>query len=60
MLIDTSGWLCMLHKDEPEHAKAVGLYNDAPVRVTHSSLGITEALTTDKHFEQEGFVRLLI
>ena len=129
MLIDTSGWLCMLHKDEPEHLEAVRLYNDALVRVTHSyilaefvplaqvrkfprqsnlifthrilddaevkliwvdedlhrqavnlllergdktyslcdavsflvmrSLGIAEALTTDKHFKQEGFVRLL-
>ncbi len=129
MLIDTSGWLCMLHKDEPEHAKAVRLYNDAPVRVTHSYIlaefvplaqvrkfprrsnltftqrilddtdvkliwvdedlhrqavqllleredktyslcdavsfmvmrahGVAEALTTDKHFKQEGFVRLL-
>lgn len=36
MLIDTSGWLCMLHKDEPEHLEAVRLYNDALVRVTHS------------------------
>ena len=129
MLIDTSGWLCMLHKDEPEHVEAVRLYNAARVRVTHSyvlaefvplaqvrkfprqsnliftdrilddaevtliwvdeglhrqavnllleredktyslcdavsflvmrSLGIAEALTTDKHFKQEGFIRLL-
>ncbi len=129
MLIDTSGWLCVLHKDEPEHEKTVRLYNDAPVLVTHSyilaefvplaqvrkfprqsnltftqrilddtdvkliwvdeglhrqavqlllerdaktyslcdavsfivmsKLGIAEVLTTDKHFEQEGFVRLL-
>lgn len=130
MLIDTSGWLCMLHKDEPEHPDAVRLYNAAPLHLTHSYIlaefvplaqvrkfprqsnltftqrilddtdvkliwvdeylhrqavqllleredktyslcdavsfvlmrerGITEALTTDKHFEQEGFVRLLI
>lgn len=129
MLIDTSGWLCMLHKDEPEHANAVRLYKEAPVRVTHSYIlaefvplaqvrkfprqsnltftqrilddaevkliwvdenlhrqavqllldredktyslcdavsflvmrnnDIAEALTTDKHFKQEGFVRLL-
>lgn len=129
MLIDTSGWLCMLHKDEPEHVEAVRFYNDALVRVTHNyilaefvplaqvrkfprqsnlnfahrivddaevkliwvdedlhrqavnllleredktyslcdavsflvmrSLGIAEALTTDKHFKQEGFIRLL-
>ena len=129
MLIDTSGWLCVLHKDEPEHAKAIWLYDNARVRVTHSyildefvplaqvrkfprrsnlaftrrilddtdvklvwvdedlhrqavqllleredksyslcdavsflvmrSFGILEALTTDRHFKQEGFVRLL-
>jgi predicted nucleic acid-binding protein len=27
--------------------------------VTMRQYGITEALTTDRHFEQEGFVRLL-
>lgn len=129
MLVDTSGWLCVLHKDEPEHAEAVKLYTNAPIRVTHSyilaefvplaevrkfprqsnlnftrriledtevkliwideglhrravellferqdktyslcdavsflimsDLGIVEALTTDRHFRQEGFVRLL-
>lgn len=129
MLVDTSGWLCVLHKDEPEHAEAVKFYTNAPIRVTHSyilaefvplaevrkfprqsnlnftrriledtevkliwideglhrravelllerqdktyslcdavsflimsDLGIVEALTTDRHFRQEGFVRLL-
>ena len=129
MLIDTSGWLCVYHKDEPEHAEAVRLYNAAPLHLTHSyilaefvplaqvrkfprqsnlaftqtilddtdvkliwvdedlhrqavqlllerkdktyslcdavsflvmrSLGVVEALTTDGHFGQEGFVRLL-
>lgn len=129
MLIDTSGWLCVLHKDEPEHTEAVELYTNATIRVTQSyvlaefvplaevrkfpresnlsftrrilddaevnliwvdeslhrraielllerrdktyslcdavsfiamsDLGIVEALTTDKHFSQEGFVRLL-
>ncbi len=129
MLIDTSGFLCLIHKDEPEHADAVRLYSEASFYLTHSYIldefvplantrklprpqslkfsrrlltdtsvevvwvdivlhesaltllenrvdksyslcdavsfiivrerGITEALTTDRHFEQEGFVRLL-
>ncbi len=32
---------------------------DAVSFVVMSNLGIADALTTDKHFEQEGFVRLL-
>ena len=129
MLIDTSGFLCLIHKDELEHAKAVQTYNSADSLLTHnyildefvplanargfprlrslafsrqilsdqnitivwvdavlhqsalSLLGkrldklyslcdavsfivmrersIIDALTTDRHFEQEGFVRLL-
>ena len=34
MLIDTSGWLCLYHKDEPEHREAVKLYQNARVRLT--------------------------
>lgn len=129
MLIDTSGLLCLIHKDEPEHADAVELYNSAASYLTHNYVldefislanarklprerslafsrqiltensieliwvnatlhdaaltlleqridksyslcdavsfiimrehGMTDALTTDKHFEQEGFARLL-
>lgn len=129
MLIDTSGWLSVYHKDEVEHIKAVELYDAAAFCVTHSYIlaefvplahvrgfprdrslafaeralddpdlrliwvdeelhrrairllldrsdksysicdavsfvvmrdfGISDALTTDKHFEQEGFARLL-
>ena len=129
MLIDTSGWLCLYHKDEPEHRKTVELYKNARVRLTTNYIlaefvplahtrgfprmqnikfterildsaeieiiwidenlhrqavallkeradktyslcdaasfvvmrmrGIVESLTTDKHFCQEGFVRLL-
>ncbi len=129
MLIDTSGFLCLIHKDEPEHTDAVRLYSEAPFYLTHSYIldefvplaysrklprsqslkfsrqvltdtsieivwvdvrlhesalsllekrmdksyslcdavsfvimqerGLAEALTTDRHFEQEGFVRLL-
>ncbi|MGI8642163.1 MAG: type II toxin-antitoxin system VapC family toxin [Pyrinomonadaceae bacterium] len=129
MFIDTSGWLCLYHKDEPEHSEAVELYQNAAVRLTTSYVlaefvplaqvrgfpraqnleftqrildsaeieiiwideilhrqavallqeradktyslcdavsfvvmrqrGISESLTSDKHFRQEGFVRLL-
>jgi predicted nucleic acid-binding protein len=129
MLIDTSGLLCLHHKDELLHTQAVTLFTQARQRITHSyilaefiplcqarglnrqvalgfakelvvselvevvwvdewlhlaalellerrldksyslcdavsfvlmrSYGITDALTTDRHFEQEGFVRLL-
>jgi predicted nucleic acid-binding protein len=129
MLLDTSGLLCLLHRDEPQHDRAKQLYVSAHDRLTHSYVldelialalrrkvnrtqvlvystsildtprveivwvdellhrsalallggrkdktyslcdavsfvlmrerGLHEALTTDKHFEQEGFKRLL-
>ena len=130
MLLDTSGLLCFLHQDEPQHAVAVELLAKANISLlTHNYViaelialalirrfsrttvlsftlelldnpnvdfvwvneslhreamnllltrqdktyslcdaisfvlmrqqGITEALTTDRHFEQEGFIRLL-
>jgi len=129
MFIDTSGWLCLYHKDEREHREAVELYQNARAHLTTNYVlaefvplahkrgfpraqnikftervldsaeieivwidetlhrqavvlmreradktyslcdaasfvvmrqrGISESLTTDKHFRQEGFVRLL-
>ena len=130
MLLDTSGLLCYLHQNEPQHQEAVQLLNNTSIRsLTHSYVlaelialalvrrfprlavlafvmdlldnpdietvwvdeqlhrqamkllidrqdktyslcdavsfilmrqrVMTEALTTDRHFEQEGFVRLL-
>lgn len=129
MLVDTSGFLCLLHKDEPQHAAAVAIYDAARAPLTHNYVlaefvplaqvrglpreksltfsesiltdgaieiiwvdeslhnkavellqarqdktyslcdavsfivmrerGMTDALTTDKHFEQENFTRLL-
>ena len=129
MLLDTSGFLCYLHRNEPQHQQAVQLLNSAKGSLTHSYVlaelialalirrfprpvvlafmmdlldnpdietvwvdeqlhregmkllidrqdktyslcdavsfvlmrqrGTTEALTTDRHFEQEGFIRLL-
>jgi predicted nucleic acid-binding protein len=129
MLVDTSGLLCLIHRREPQHGRAVSLYDAATTRVTHNYVlgefvslaqarhvprqatldfserllndsqiemtwvdetlhrdalallqarpdksyslcdavsflvmrnsDITEALTTDRHFAQEGFVKLL-
>lgn len=129
MLLDTSGLLCLLHRDEPQNAMAIELYAKAISRLTHTYIlaefvplatvrgmpreaalefsqralddneievvwvdeilhrsaldllqnrkdktyslcdavsfilmrerHIFEALTTDKHFVQEGFMRLL-
>jgi predicted nucleic acid-binding protein len=129
MLLDTSGLFCLLHRDEPQNARAIELYARARLRLTHNYVlaefvplaqvrglarnlaldfsqraldddeieviwvdeslhrqavnllqarpdksyslcdavsfvlmrewKILEALTTDKHFVQEGFVRLL-
>ncbi len=129
MLLDTSGLFCLLHRDEPQHTRAIELYAQATLRMIHSYVlaelvplaqvrglpralvmefsqraldndeielvwvdelwhrqainllqarqdkayslcdavsfvlmrerQVSEALTTDKHFVQEGFVRLL-
>ena len=129
MLIDTSGWLCLIHKDEPQHLAATEKFDSAHSHCTTNyilaefvplanvrglprkqslevlkqihldpsieitwvdkalhvealelltkrgdktyslcdavsflvmrKLGLTDALTTDGHFKQEGFVRLL-
>ena len=37
MLLDTSGLLCYLHQDEPQHSEAVRLLNGSNLRLlTHS------------------------
>ncbi|MBX3287871.1 MAG: type II toxin-antitoxin system VapC family toxin [Acidobacteria bacterium] len=129
MLIDTSGWICLLDKDEPRHKEGVSYYHSTHSRITTNYIlaelvplantrgvsrnktcefirkiekdksirlvwvddglheqgmkllearldktyslcdavsfivmreyNLTEALTTDRHFKQEGFVRLL-
>ncbi len=129
MLLDTSGLLCLQHRDEPLHDRACSLYREAKQPVVHNYIlaeyvalvtarrlprslaiafisdiavdpnvrtiwvdrdlhdraielllarsdktysvcdavsflvmrdrGIQEALTTDRHFEQEGFIRKL-
>jgi uncharacterized protein len=129
LLLDTSGLLCYIHSNEPQHLSAVKAFDTAYTYLTHSYVlsefvalaqvrnllridaltfvtdlleypdietiwvdeelhqeavnllmnrmdktyslcdavsfvlmrrrGLTDALTTDRHFEQEGFVRLL-
>ncbi|HAH56357.1 MAG TPA: hypothetical protein DCM02_14015 [Flavobacterium sp.] len=51
MFLDTSGLLCLQYKT----------YSlcDSVSFIVMREQGITEALTTDRHFEQEGFNRLL-
>lgn len=36
MLLDTSGLLCCFDADESRHARAIELYADAPLRVSHN------------------------
>ena len=36
MLIDTSGFLCLHHRAEPQHADAAILFDAASFRLTHS------------------------
>lgn len=36
MLLDTSGLLCLLHRDEPQYNDAVRLYTNAAKRFTHN------------------------
>jgi predicted nucleic acid-binding protein len=67
MFLDTSGLLCFHHPAEPQHAEAVLRQRpdkqwslcDAISFLLMSQHGIQDALTTDHHFEQAGFVRLL-
>jgi predicted nucleic acid-binding protein len=47
LFADTSGWGCLVDPTQLHHTLAVELY------------GMREALTTDRHFEQAGFIRLL-
>ena len=69
MLLDTSGLLCLHHRAEPLHKAAVKLFDaaeqkfvlcDAVSFVLMERFGSAEALTTDHHFEQAGFGRLLV
>jgi predicted nucleic acid-binding protein len=68
-LIKTAGWIEIVHVDEALDAEAWNLLKvrrdkewslaDCAGFVLMQRRGITEALATDHHFEQAGFVRLL-
>jgi predicted nucleic acid-binding protein len=51
--VDTSGWAELADRTLLFHAQAVAAF------VVMQQRGLTEALTTDHHFEQAGYVRLL-
>ncbi len=36
MLLDTSGWLCLLHRAEAQHTDAVTLFEASVLKITHS------------------------
>ena len=59
MLVDTSGLLCLLHAAEPEHRRAVALYDAALVRFTHSYV-VAEfvALASVRHIPRHGTLAL--
>ena len=62
-------WVEVVHIDEPLDSAAWNLWQSRPDKewslvdcasfVVMQQRGLTEALTTDHHFEQGGFVRLL-
>ena len=56
MFLDTSGLFCYHHADELRSDYSLC---DAVSFVLMKQRGLREALTTDHHFEQEGFTRLL-
>jgi predicted nucleic acid-binding protein len=57
VFLDTNGWLALLNASDRED-KDWGLVDCASFAVMQD-LGITEAFTDDRHFQQAGFRRLL-
>ena len=58
---DTAGWASLFVQTEPHYHTARAWFDGwfKPGFVVMARHSITEALTTDHHFEQAGFVRLL-
>jgi uncharacterized protein len=52
--LDSQAWLMLVDRPDKEWSLV-----DCASFVVMRQVGITEALTTDRHFEQAGFVRLL-
>ena len=54
MLVDTSGLLCLIHRREPQHERAVSLYDAATRRVTHNYiLGEFVSLAQARHVPRQ-------
>lgn len=54
MLVDTSGLLCLIHRREPQHERAVSLYDAATTRVTHNYvLGEFVSLAQARHVSRQ-------
>jgi len=58
LFIDTLGWANLFDRTDPLHEVFARSLVDASSFVVMSRLGISEALTTDQHFSQAGFVRV--
>lgn len=54
MLLDTSGWLCLMHQSEEFHQQARRLYKESRSRTTHSYI-LTEfiALATARRISRD-------
>jgi predicted nucleic acid-binding protein len=54
MLVDTSGLLCLIHLREPQHERAVSLYDAATTRVTPNYvLGEFVSLAQARHVPRQ-------
>jgi predicted nucleic acid-binding protein len=54
MLLDTSRLLCMVHRREPQHERAVSLYNEGIIRLTHNYvLDEFVSLAHARHFSRQ-------
>ena len=55
MLLDTSGLIALIDHREPQHEKAVELYDAAPTRLTHTYV-LAEVVPLCTHAEYQGCV----
>ena len=60
IFIDTAGWIALIYRHDDYHQQAKHIYaNLGHVKLVMRDKGITKAFTTDHHFEQAGFEKLL-
>jgi len=67
--IDTAGWIALIHRRDDYHQQAMHIYaglghvkrmtTDAVLIESCKDRGISKAFTTDHHFEQAGFEKLI-